>query len=50
LNTVGGCAPSTWRDVPTDPGNKAFMPYTADYFFLQRSRALLKVLMLNAEC
>jgi len=33
LNTVGGLAPATGCNVPTDVGHKAFMPYTADYFF-----------------
>jgi hypothetical protein len=33
LNTTGGSAPSTGCDRPTDIGRKAFVPYTADYFF-----------------
>ena len=33
LNTVGGSAPATGCDIPTDVGHKAFVPYTADYFF-----------------
>src|SRR5256885_13595974 len=33
LNTVGGSAPATGCDIPTDIGHKAFVPYTADYFF-----------------
>jgi hypothetical protein len=33
LNTVGGSAPATGCDIPTDIGRKAFVPYTADYFF-----------------
>jgi hypothetical protein len=33
LNTVGGLAPTTDCALPTDIGNKAFIPYTADYFF-----------------
>jgi hypothetical protein len=33
LNTVGGSAPETGCDTPTDIGKKAFQPYTADYFF-----------------
>jgi hypothetical protein len=36
LNTVGGAAPSTGCDVPPDAGHKAFVPYTADYFFYSR--------------
>ena len=37
LNTVGGVAPSTGCSLPTDIGNRAFVPYTADYFFYQKS-------------
>jgi Protein of unknown function (DUF3455) len=33
LNTVGGLAPSTGCSSSADLGNKAFVPYTADYFF-----------------
>jgi hypothetical protein len=33
LNTVGGSAPETGCDIPPDVGRKAFIPYTADYFF-----------------
>jgi hypothetical protein len=33
VNTVGGSAPATGCDVPTDTGHKAFVPYTADYVF-----------------
>ncbi len=33
LNTVGGSAPETGCDIPTDVGRKAFVPYRADYFF-----------------
>ena len=33
LDTVGGVAPTTGCDGPNDLGNKAFIPYTADYFF-----------------
>jgi len=33
LNTVGGLPPSTGCSSPTDLGNTAFVPYTADYFF-----------------
>jgi hypothetical protein len=36
LNTEGGVAPSTGCARPTDIGNKAFVPYTADYFFYRR--------------
>jgi hypothetical protein len=33
LNTAGGSAPVTGCAVATDVGHKAFVPYTADYFF-----------------
>jgi hypothetical protein len=33
LNTHGGVAPSTGCSSLTDVGNKAFVPYRADYFF-----------------
>jgi hypothetical protein len=33
LNTVGGSAPATGCDSLPDVGHKAFIPYTADYFF-----------------
>ncbi len=33
LNTSGGVAPSTGCSQATDVGSKAFVPYTADYFF-----------------
>ena len=33
LNTHGGVAPKTGCSSPSDLGNLAFMPYTADYFF-----------------
>jgi hypothetical protein len=36
LNTEGGLTPSTGCTRPTDIGNKAFMPYWADYFFYRR--------------
>jgi hypothetical protein len=36
LNTSGGIAPSTGCAASTDVGNKAFVPYTADYFFYQK--------------
>jgi len=35
VNTFGGSAPPTGCDLPTDIGNKAFMPYTADYVFYE---------------
>lgn len=33
LSTQGGLAPATGCDNPQDIGRKAFIPYTADYFF-----------------
>jgi hypothetical protein len=33
VNTVGGSAPSTGCAALADVGKKAFVPYTADYFF-----------------
>lgn len=36
LNTEGGLAPVTDCDNPQDIGRKAFIPYTADYFFYRR--------------
>jgi len=33
LNTSGGVAPATGCAQSTDVGKKAFVPYTADYFF-----------------
>ena len=35
LNTQGGLAPSTGCASLDDLGNKAFVPYTADYFFYE---------------
>ena len=37
LNTTGGLPPSTGCSSPTDAGNFAFVPYTADYFFYQKA-------------
>lgn len=36
LNTTGGLAPATGCDQLPDVGKKAFVPYTADYFFYKR--------------
>jgi hypothetical protein len=33
VNTVGGLAPATGCEIPTDIGKKAFVPYEADYVF-----------------
>jgi hypothetical protein len=38
LNTDGGAAPTTGCAAPADIGNKAFVPYTADYFFFKKTR------------
>ncbi len=37
LNTTGGVAPSTGCALSTDIGNRAYVPYTADYFFFKKS-------------
>jgi hypothetical protein len=37
VNTVGGLAPPTGCDVLRDVGRKAFIPYTADYFFYTKN-------------
>jgi hypothetical protein len=37
VNTAGGSAPSTGCGQATDIGKKAFVPYTADYFFYQHA-------------
>lgn len=37
LNTSGGVAPATGCTSPADVGNRAFVPYTADYFFYKKS-------------
>ncbi len=39
LNTHGGVAPSTDCTSSTQVGNKAFVPYTADYFFYKLANA-----------
>jgi len=36
LNTSGGLAPSEGCADPNDVGKKAFVPYTADYFFYRK--------------
>ena len=36
LNTDGGAAPPTGCNLLPDVGHKAFVPYTADYFFYRR--------------
>ena len=37
LNTRGGLAPATGCDVLSDVGHKAFIPYSADYFFYRKA-------------
>ena len=37
LNTTGGLAPKTGCSSPTDVGNQAYVPYTADYFFYKKA-------------
>jgi hypothetical protein len=39
LNTSGGIAPSTGCAQPIDVGNKALVPYTADYFFFEAAES-----------
>ena len=39
VNTVGGLAPSTGCNSPTDIGNTAFVPYEADYVFFTNPTA-----------
>ena len=36
LSTAGGLAPKTGCSSSADIGNKAFVPYTADYFFYRK--------------
>jgi Protein of unknown function (DUF3455) len=38
LNTVGGTAPATGCAIPSNVGSRAFVPYTADYFFYRDRR------------
>ena len=38
VNTVGGLAPATGCSTFEDLGRKAFVPYSADYFFYKKSR------------
>ena len=42
LNTSGGVAPSIGCASSSDLGNKAFVPYTADYFFTEGQRRQLR--------
>lgn len=39
LNTTGGIAPSTGCAGSTDVGQRAFVPYTADYFFYKAAES-----------
>jgi len=39
VNTVGGLAPTTGCSTAADVGKKAFIPYTADYFFFSKADA-----------
>jgi hypothetical protein len=43
VNTVGGLAPKTGCSVTGDLGRKAFVPYTADYFFYKKIEGLAGV-------
>jgi hypothetical protein len=37
VNTTGGVTPSTGCAMPADLGKKAFVPYTADYYFYKQA-------------
>lgn len=37
LNTAGGVAPATGCAAASDIGNKAFVPYTTDYYFYKKT-------------
>jgi Protein of unknown function (DUF3455) len=37
VNTVGGVAPATGCASATDVGNRAFVPYTTDYYFYKKA-------------
>lgn len=37
VNTAGGVAPATGCASSTDVGNRAFVPYTADYYFYKKA-------------
>jgi len=37
LNTVGGAAPATGCAQSANVGSRAFVPYTADYFFYEKA-------------
>lgn len=37
VNTVGGVAPATGCAAMTDVGNRAFVPYTTDYYFYKKA-------------
>ena len=43
LNTEGGLAPLTGCDNPQDIGRKAFIPYTADYFFYRQTAVVKRL-------
>jgi len=38
LNTSGGVAPSTGCASSSDVDNQAFIPYTADYYFYEKTK------------
>jgi hypothetical protein len=35
LNTAGGAAPAAGCSLPADVGNRAYVPYTTDYYFFE---------------
>jgi hypothetical protein len=39
VNTTGGVAPPDGCNSPSEIGNQAFVPYTADYIFYKRATA-----------
>jgi hypothetical protein len=41
VNTTGGVAPSTGCRLPKDIGDRAYVPYTADYVFYRADNGSL---------
>jgi hypothetical protein len=35
VNTAGGAAPAAGCSLPADVGNRAYVPYTTDYYFFE---------------
>ncbi|MEZ4736984.1 MAG: DUF3455 domain-containing protein [Caldilineaceae bacterium] len=38
VNTAGGVAPATGCAAVNDVGNRAFVPYTTDYYFYKKAK------------